>query len=132
GTLHACPEDLLNPLYAPEPKPLLGDPSTPERSLGHHAPITVTGSHNKVLIHSRDSSTTIAVETVFHRVKESVKQSIADSATRDAILSSLAELRESVEAQDARSAWQKYKAFVAVIADHLALLQPFLPQLTAL
>ncbi len=132
GKLNAILEDLLDPIYTPEPKLRSVQPASPERLPINHAPITVTGSHNKVLVYSTDSSTTITVETVFHSVEESVKEGIADTATRDAILSSLAELRGSVEAKDARSAWQKYKAFVAVVADHFALLQPFLPQLTAL
>lgn len=130
--LNAMLEDLLHPIYTPKPKPIVIKPSGQPSPAPHQSPITVTGSHNKVFIHSTDSSTAISIETVFHDVEDALKRGLTNSETRTAALALLAELRSSLDARDTPSAWQKYRSFIAVVADHLALLQPFLPQLTAL
>jgi hypothetical protein len=121
-------EDLEEPLYTPAPKK--AEPASKKEST-HDRPIVVTGNYNKVLFGSTDSSTNVSIETTFSSVQHAVA-SLEDGDTRNKILEHLNALRQSIEDNDKPSAWEKYKSFVAVIADHMQLLGPFLPQLTAL
>ncbi len=91
----------------------------------------VSGQNTRVNINSTDSSTNtidLSSHAVFNNLLEAAA-SIQNSKNREAIEASINEMNKSVGTRDFGS---RYKAFMAVIADHITVFAPMLAQLAAL
>jgi hypothetical protein len=91
--------------------------------------ITQTGDNAKVNIDSEDNSININNIDLsrFEDIKRILTTEISDEAEQKNCLNSLNELQESVGKQ---SYIEKYKQFIATVANHMAIIYPFIPYLT--
>lgn len=92
-------------------------------SAGHT--ITVQGTNSRVNLNSVDNSVNVIQQgAYFSELRKAIDAGISDTIERAAIQDRLAELEQ---AQDRKSGWERYAAFMAVTADHMTLISPFLP-----
>lgn len=95
---------------------------------GHY--INVTGPNARVNINSTDNSTNIVNSgDVFGVMRQAVKAGVADPIRRGEIV---AAINEAEAARGSTGFTAAYQKIVSVAADHLGILLPFLPALTAL
>jgi hypothetical protein len=91
--------------------------------------VTVSGSNARVNIASTDNSSNIAIHgDLFGDVEAALRSKVTDQGQLDQILSSLAEMKRQNGQPGYVAAYQK---FMAVLADHIGVVAPFLPALTA-
>lgn len=101
-------------------------------SSGYSAKTTVYnlhGGNSRIYNQSQDYSSNVINESsnnVFNQLKQVVNDNIVDN---ELILNLLSELEE---AKGKANYLEKYKVFIANAANHMTLLSPFLPALTAL
>jgi hypothetical protein len=92
----------------------------------------VQGANPRVRVNSLDASVNV-VTTSATRVFEQLKQAVTDNVPDDNHQGELLRHVEDLErAQGTGSFLERYQALIAVAADHLTLLSPFLPALTQL
>ena len=87
------------------------------------------GNNSRIYNHSQDRSSNIINESnnnVFNQLKQVVNDNIVDNTL---LLKLLSELEE---AKGKASYLEKYTAFIASAANHITLITPFIPALTAL
>lgn len=109
----------------------------PEQAVASH-----TASHNtyhvsghgaRVNVNSLDASVNVvhgdANTTLFEQIEDAVESGVADTATRDAVLTSVRALRD---APDAPTRAQRLGGLLQVGANVMTVLAPFLPQLMQL
>jgi hypothetical protein len=96
---------------------------------GGNYSINISGANARVNIASTDKSTNVAIQgDVFGNIEAALRSKVADQGQLDQILSSLSELKN----QSGRSGYiAAYQKFMAVVADHIGIVAPFLPALTA-
>jgi hypothetical protein len=90
----------------------------------------VQGANPRVRVNSLDASVnvvTTSATSVFPQLKQVINDTVPDDDRRAELLSHVEDLER---AQGTPSFLERYKAFMAVAADHLTLLSPFLPALT--
>jgi hypothetical protein len=90
----------------------------------------VQGANPRVRVNSLDASVnvvTTAATSVFEQIKQTITDTVPDDGRREELLIHTEDLER---AQGTPSFLERYKAFMAVAADHLTLLSPFLPALT--
>ncbi|MDP9262770.1 MAG: hypothetical protein M3O85_00450 [Acidobacteriota bacterium] len=91
----------------------------------------LSGAHSRVNVGSEDHSVNRSEVTstqLFEEVRAAVRAAIVDDSEKQEILRRLDELECARDA----SAFQKYNDLIAVAANHMALLGPFIPALTDL
>ena len=91
----------------------------------------LTGAQSRVNLQSNDSSVNVSSvtnEQLFAEVSNQIRQHVADERQRSEMLTKLAALRQA----DQRTIAERYREFISTAADHMTLLTPFLPALTAL
>jgi hypothetical protein len=91
----------------------------------------LTGTHARVNIQSEDSSINISSvtnEQLFTGIATAIREQVTDEGQRTEMLEKLHLLKQA----DAKTIGEKYREFIATAADHMTLLTPFLPALTAL
>jgi hypothetical protein len=94
-------------------------------SAGHT--ITIQGANSRVNINSVDNSVNLVEQaSSFADLRKAIDAEVGDAMERATIQERLTELELSV---DRRSGWEKYAAFMAVSADHISVISPFLPSL---
>lgn len=92
-------------------------------SVGHT--INIQGPNSRVNIDSVDSSVNVVHKGAsFADLRKAIETGVADAMERAAIQERLAELER---AADQKTGWERYAAFMAVTADHMTLILPFLP-----
>jgi hypothetical protein len=85
------------------------------------------GPNSRVNIGSTDNSTNIAHQvSPFEQIRAALEQGITDASERTRLQQMLSDLEAST---DRESGAKRYEAFIAVAADHITLLAPFLPSL---
>jgi hypothetical protein len=97
-----------------------------------HVVYKITGNNNRINNQSTDSSTNVVnieTSTLFVKMKQAVNDGVTDREMRDRIQETIAAM-ETAAGQP--SFVTQYNRFVAVAADHLTLLTPFLPALAQL
>jgi hypothetical protein len=90
----------------------------------------LTGTNPRVNVNSFDASVnvvTASLATIFEEIRKAITDNVRDASHQAEILSQVDKLEA---AQDTPSFIDRYKDLVAVAADHLTLLTPFLPALT--
>jgi hypothetical protein len=90
----------------------------------------VRGANPRVSVNSFDASVnvvTTAAPSVFQQIKKVINDTVPEDGRRAELLNQVDNLER---AQGTPSFLERYKAFMAVAADHLTLLSPFLPALT--
>ncbi|MGO9263440.1 MAG: hypothetical protein ACLQBA_00905 [Candidatus Binataceae bacterium] len=99
-----------------------------EQASGHT--FNVTGANSRVNFNSTDQSTnTVITSTLFNEIHKALDDGVQDVAER----ANLKMLLTSLEAaSDQKSFVTKYQRFITAAADHVTILTPFLPALTAL
>jgi hypothetical protein len=96
-----------------------------EAPVGHT--ITVHGQNPRVNINSVDNSVNVVrQDSQFSELRKAIESSVSDGIKRATILERLAELER---APDKKSGAERYAAFMAVVADHMTVILPFLPLL---
>lgn len=91
----------------------------------------LTGAQARVNIQSEDRSINISSvtnEQLFAGLAREISEHVADKGQRTVMLEKL----DALERADTKSIGEKYREFIATAADHMTLLTPFLPALTAL
>lgn len=90
----------------------------------------VTGANARININSTDSSSNvinIAADELFAKIRETIHAASMPADRRDEALVAVAEM-ERTRGTSEYLTW--YSKFVSALADHIALLGPFLPALT--
>ena len=99
----------------------------------HNSPTTnyyVQGENARVNVNSTDQSVNIVMkstEEFFGAIRQRIESGVPDGDEKRKIIDSLTALQES---HGKPSFAQRYTEFIAMAADHMALLTPFIPQLT--
>jgi hypothetical protein len=97
----------------------------PPPSVGHT--INVQGPNSRVNIDSVDNSVNVVRQGAsFSDLRRAIDAGVADAMERATIQERLSELEQ---AKDQKSGWERYAAFMAITADHLTVISPFLPLL---
>jgi hypothetical protein len=87
--------------------------------------INLHGPNPRVNIDSVDNSVNVVHQGAsFPDLRRAVDTGVADAMERATIQERLAELEQ---ATDQKSGWERYAAFMAVTADHMTVILPFLP-----
>ena len=90
----------------------------------------VRGANPRVSVNSFDASVnvvTTSTTSVFQRIKQAINDTVSD---RDRRAELLRHVEDMERAQGTPSFLERYQALIAMAADHLTLLTPFLPALT--
>lgn len=102
-------------------------------SFGRPSSVTynLNGAASKVNVNSVDSSVNVVTtsNSSFDQLRTLIEQSIADAGKRSELLDHLDLMENSKSGADYSS---RYTAFIAAAADHMTLIAPFIPFLTAL
>jgi hypothetical protein len=97
---------------------------------GGNYTINISGANARVNIASTDKSTNVMIQgDVFGNIEAALRAKVTDQGQLDQILSSLNELKNQRGQSGCIAAYQK---FMAVAADHIGIVAPFLPALTAM
>lgn len=87
--------------------------------------ISLHGPNARVNIDSVDNSVNVVNHGAsFADLRKAIDTAVADSVERTAIHERLTELEQ---ATDRKTGWERYAAFMAVAADHMTVILPFLP-----
>jgi hypothetical protein len=90
------------------------------------------GNNAKVNIGSKDQSTNIVNKydlSRFEDIKKELMNQISDDKEREICVNSLNDLKASVGKKTYN---EKYQQFIATVANHMAIISPFIPYLTQL
>jgi hypothetical protein len=88
----------------------------------------VSGSNSRVNVGSQDNSVNVVADSVFGDMASALRTGVGDQKKLDEILAAL----EDMKRERGRSGFlQAYQKFVAVCADHIGVVGPFLPALTS-
>ena len=91
----------------------------------------LTGTQARVNIQSDDRSINISSvtnEQLFTEIASAISEHVANKGQRTEMLDRLDALKQA----DAKTIGERYREFIGTAADHMTLLTPFLPALTAL
>lgn len=100
------------------------------RATPHHVVYNLIGPNARVNIQSTDASTNVVnadASAVFDDLRRTVQQAIEDSSVSTELLQRIDGMQAAIGSPGFA---RRYKDFIAVAADHLTLLAPFLPALT--
>ena len=92
----------------------------------------VSGPNARVNIHSYDASTNVvdvSPERLFEQIREAVAKGVQAPDRKAEILSAVGEVEA---AGDSKARLKAYQRLIAIAADHMTLLGPFIPGLTQL
>ena len=108
--------------------------SPPRRrpSAGPQVVYNLIGPNARVNIQSSDSSTNVvSVESavLFDNLRQAIQKSSLDSTVAQQLIQTVTEMQS---AAGTKTFGEHYKEFIAVAADHMTLVAPFLPALTQL
>jgi hypothetical protein len=105
--------------------------SLPRRQAGPTI-YNISGPNARVNINSVDLSANVidlTSDALFQELRAAITNGIADAARREVVLSAVG----SMEVEQGKKTFAaRYREFVAVAADHMALIGPFIPALTQL
>jgi hypothetical protein len=89
----------------------------------------LTGVGSRVNVNSTDNSTnvTISESELFSKMREEITEKVPSTEKRDRLLQKVSALEKE---RDLPSAWERYKELIAVAADHMTIICPFIPALT--
>ena len=107
-------------------------PSRPRPAAGPQVVYNLIGQNARVNIQSSDSSTNVVnVESalLFDNLREVIRTSSLDSTVVQQLLQNVGAMQSAV---GTKTFGEHYKEFIAVAADHMTLVAPFLPALTQL
>lgn len=94
--------------------------------------IHISNVTGRVNVNSTDTSineSTINIGTTFTQIREAINSSDIDKPGKDPLIEKLSDLEASVNS----SAYSiKYKEFIQLAANHMSIIAPFIPSLTAL
>lgn len=107
---------------------------TPKGTFGHHQgghyQVTVTGQNSRVNIGSHDASLNVAIGG---DVFSEVRQALANAGIEATALAQLNKRVAAMEAAENKTSFtQAYQAFIGSLADHIGVMTPLLPALTAI
>lgn len=96
---------------------------------GGHYSVTISGHNSSVNIGLGNTSTNISHGDVYSQIERALSD---DKANQEAVAELKVLLREIKMAQTQPERLSAYQRFIAKAANHMVILTPFLPQLTAL
>lgn len=95
-----------------------------------HVHNTATGQNAKINNHSHDQSTNVAIGgDVFGGLKTALQAGVSDPQQLSQMLAAVDDMKQKQGGAGFAAAYQK---FVAVCADHIGIVAPFLPALTGM
>ena len=91
----------------------------------------LTGSNPRVNIHSQDNSVNVLVNetNVFEELKVAIDNHVSNTDEKTKLLRQVDELKST---KDTTKFTEKYKEFITLASNHMTLIAPFIPALTAL
>ncbi len=91
----------------------------------------VTANNSRVNIHSNDYSINVQIDetNVFEKLKNTIEKNISNHDEKAKLLSKVDELKTS---QNTQRFTERYKEFIALAANHMTIIKPFIPLLTSL
>ena len=107
-------------------------PPSPRPAAGPQAVYNLIGPNTRVNMQSSDSSTNVVnVESavLFDNLREAIQKSSLDSTVARQLIQNVKAMQSAV---GTKTFGERYKEFIAVAADHMTLVAPFLPALTQL
>ena len=107
-------------------------PPSPRPAAGPQVVYNLIGPNTRVNIQSSDSSTNVvSVESavLFDNLREVIQKSSLDSTVARQLIQNVNAMQSAV---GTKTFGERYKEFIAVAADHMTLVAPFLPALTQL
>ena len=107
-------------------------PPSPRPAAGPQVVYNLIGPNTRVNIQSSDSSTNVvSVESavLFDNLREAIQKSSLDSTVAQELIQNVNAMQS---AAGTKTFGDRYKEFIAVAADHMTLVAPFLPALTQL
>ena len=107
-------------------------PTSPRPTAGPQVVYNLIGSNARVNIQSSDSSTNVvSVESavLFDDLRGAIQESSLDSAVARQLIQNVSAMQSAVGTETFS---ERYKKFIALAADHMTLVAPFLPALTQL
>ena len=107
-------------------------PPSPRPAAGPQVVYNLIGPNARVNIQSSDSSTNVvSVESavLFDNLREAIQKSSLDSTVAQQLIQTVNAMQS---AAGTKTFGERYKEFIAVAADHMTLVAPFLPALTQL
>ena len=91
--------------------------------------MSVSGTNARVTIQSNDSSTNISNATnIFSEIRSALE---TDGMSFEKLIEIDTRLAEMQAAKDKSSFAKAYQSFIGVVADHIGIVAPFLPAITA-
>ena len=109
-----------------------GSPPRRRPAAGPQVVNNLIGPNARVNIQSSDSSTNVvSVESavLFDNLREAIQRSSLDSTVAQQLIQNVSAMQS---AAGTKAFGERYKEFIAVAADHMTLIAPFLPALTQL
>ena len=113
-------------------KNTIGSPPRRRPAAGPQVVYNLIGPNARVNIQSSDSSTNVvSVESavLFDNLREAIQRSSLDSTVAQQLIQNVSAMQS---AAGTKAFGERYKEFIAVAADHMTLIAPFLPALTQL
>ena len=107
-------------------------PTSHRPAAGPQVVYNLIGSNARVNVQSADSSTNVvSVESavLFDGLRGAIQESSLDSAVAQELIQNVSAMQSAVGTETFS---ERYKEFIAVAADHVKLVAPFLPALTQL
>ena len=107
-------------------------PPSPRPAAGPQVVYNLIGPNARVNIQSSDSSTNVvSVESavLFDNLREAIRKSSLDSTVARQLIQNVNAMQSAV---GTKTFGERYKEFIAVAADNMTLVAPFLPALTQL
>ena len=107
-------------------------PPSPRPAAGPQVVNNLIGPNTRVNIQSSDSSTNVvSVESavLFDNLREAIQKSSLDSTVERQLIQNVKAMQSAV---GTKTFGERYKEFIAVAADHMTLVAPFLPALRQL
>ena len=107
-------------------------PPSPRPAAEPQVVYNLIGPNARVNIQSSDSSTNVvSVESadLFDNLREAIQKSSLDSTIARQLIQNVSAMQSAV---GTKTFGERYKEFIAVAADHMTLVAPFLPALTQL
>ena len=107
-------------------------PPSPRPAAGPQVVYNLIGPNTRINIQSSDSSTNVVnVESadLFDNLREAIQKSSLDSTVARQLIQNVKAMQSAV---GTKTFGERYKEFIAVAADHMTLVAPFLPALKQL
>lgn len=102
---------------------------TPKKASAMNITYQLIGHGSRVNVNSTDNSVNVVISEseLFSKIRKQIAEKVPLDQERDLILEKVTALEKE---PDSRSRWERYTELIAVAANHMTILGPFIPALT--